>query len=577
MALAQETPAEPPSAAASATAQAVPFIAGRGVLGEGVVLVDSSGALTFEQVRSKFDAGEGQPARPQRIMPTGGGGALWYRLALPEVTTPTPLVLTVPHPNMDNVDLYRPSLAAPGGQWQLQRSGDQIAVADWPVRHLTPAFELLLQPGENQPTYLRVAHNYPISVPWQLSDPQSFHEQSKESHLLLGVYIGLVLLIAMMSAVHALSWRDSIHLFFAAYVLVVAAGQLALTGLGGEFLWPGSAWWNDTAPVALTLTTAALLHLFLRQMVVDRDAPWLTRGLLAMTLIGAGILAAFLVIGNKSSFNLATPYYVGSMAVYLSVAGWYVWRRPMVGMWVLAAMACLTLGSVFPILRTQGLLPLGAATQYGAQIGAAFEIPLLLVALYLRSREKRDNQARVGALTRMDPLTGVGNHRVLLQRLDSLLLRQQRDPGAGAVVRVRLSNAIELRQEYGMETAQSAVVQAGACITSVAQEGDTVARHRDGDFVLVLQGHLTREQLTDIGQRLIARGLSESPGLPPNTVLQLKVAVAEAPFQAADATLLLHSLGAVLGELAGRSGTALRFVNGADSRAGDLRSATAQA
>jgi GGDEF domain-containing protein len=575
MALAQETAAEAPSAAASEAAQAAPFSAGRGVLGEGLVFVDTSGALTFEQVRSKFDAGEGQPARPQRIMPTGGGGALWYRLALPEVTTPTPLVLTVPHPNMDSVDLYRP--AAGAGQWQQERSGDQIPAVQWPVRHLTPAFELLLQPGETRPTYLRVTHNYPISVPWQLSDPQSFHEQSKESHLLLGVYIGLVLLIAMMSAVHALSWRDSIHLFFAGYVLVVAAGQLALTGLGGEFLWPGSAWWNDTAPVALTLTTAALLHLFLRQMVVDRDAPWLTRGLLAMTLMGAGILAAFLVIGNKSSFNLATPYYVGSMAVYLSVAGWYVWRRPMVGVWVLAAMVCLTVGSVFPILRTQGLLPLGVATQYGAQIGAAFEIPLLLMALYLRSREKRDNQARIGAMTRADPLTGVGNHRVLLQRLDSLLLRQQRDPGAGAVLRVRLGNAIELRQEYGMETAQSAVVQAGACITSVAQEGDTVARHRDGDFVLVLQGHLTREQLTGIGQRLIARGLSESPGLPLNTVLQLKVAVAEAPFQAADATLLLQSLGAVLGELAGRSGTAMRFVNAVDSRAADLRSATAPA
>lgn len=571
--MAQEAPASPPTetpaGSPSAASSPVPpgsFKAGRGVLGEGDFLIDSSGTLTFEQVRSKFDAGEGQPVTPQRIMPTGGGAAIWYRLALPAVSEPTPLILTIPHPNMDSVELYSPSAAVTGSPWQLQRSGDQIPVGQWPVRHLTPAFELQLQPGDTRPSYLRVAHNYPISVPWQLSDPDSFHEQSKESHLLLGVYIGLVLLIAMMSAVHALSWRDSIHLLFAGYVLVAAAGQLALTGLGGEFLWPGSAWWNDSAPVALTLATAALLHLFLRQMVVDRDAPWLTRGLLAMTLMGAGILAVFLVIGNKSSTNLATPYYVGSMAVYLSVAGWYVWRRPMVGMWVLAAMVCLTVGSIFPILRTQGLLPLGVATQYGAQIGAAFEIPLLMVALYLRSREKRDNQARVGALTRADPLTGVGNHRVLLQRLDSLLLRQQRDPGAGAVVRVRLGNAIEIRQEYGMETAQSAVVQAGACITSVAQEGDTVARHRDGDFVLVLQGHLTRGQLTDIGQRLIARGLSESPSLPPSTVLQLKVAVVEAPFQAADATLLLQSLGDLLGELAARSGTAMRFVNGAEAR-----------
>jgi hypothetical protein len=90
--------------------------------------------------------------------------------------------------------------------------------------------------------------------------------------------------------------------------------------------------------------------------------------------------------------------------------------------------------------------------------------------------------------------------------------------------------------------------------------------------VLILQGHLTRDALTDIGQRLIARGLSESPALPPNTVLQLKIAVAEAPFQVNEATLLLQSLGTVLGELAGRSGTALRFVNAAETRNAPLAS-----
>jgi hypothetical protein len=68
----------------------------------------------------------------------------------------------------------------------LERSGDLMPVAEWPVRHLTPAFELLLQPGESQPTYLRVAHNYPISVHWQLSEPDSFHDKSKRWHLLLG-------------------------------------------------------------------------------------------------------------------------------------------------------------------------------------------------------------------------------------------------------------------------------------------------------------------------------------------------------------------------------------------------------
>jgi len=568
VALAQEAPAPQPGEAPAVAAQG-DFQAGRAVVGEGLVLVDPSGAWGLDEVRSRFEAGEGQPARPEQIMPTGGGRALWYRLALPAVSAPTPLMLTVPHAAMDSVDLYLP-VADGSARWQVQRSGDLIPVDAWPVRHLTPAFELLLRPGENQNAYLRVVNNYPISVHWMLSGPDSFHDKDKRWHLLLGVYVGFILLVALMSVIHALSWRDSIHLFFAAYVLVVAMGQLALTGLGGELFWAGSAWWNDRAPVALTLAAAAMLHLFLRQLVVDRDVPWLSRSLLVLALMGACIAMTSAVLGRGPVFAMATPYYLGSMATYLAVAGWYAWRRPRVGVWVMAAMACLIAGSIFPILRTQSLMPLNAATQYGAQVGAALEIPLLLLALYLRSREKRDNQARVGALTRTDPLTGVGNHRVLLQRLDSLLLRQQRDPGAGAVLRIRLSNAIDIRQDYGMETAQSAVVQAGACITGVAQEGDSVARHRDGDFVLILQGHLTREQLTDIGQRLIARGLSESPALPPNTVLQLKIAVAEVPFQVNDATLLLQSLGAVLGELAGRSGTALRFVNTADTRGAPL-------
>lgn len=542
--------------------------AGRSLVGQGRVLLDHSGALTFEQAHTRFEAGEGEPARPEQIMPTGDGRALWYRLALPVVSQPTRLVLTAPHPNMDSVSLYRPSQdPRDAGQWQIQRSGDAVPVAQWPIRHLTPAFELLLQPGETQPSYLRVSHNYPISMHWVLSEPDSFHELSKYWHLLLGVYIGLVLLIALMSSFHAVSWRDSIHLLFAGYVLVVALGQLSLTGLAGEFFWPRHAWWNDCAPVALTLGAAALLHLLLRQMVVDRDVPWLSRGLLAMTFLGFAIMLAFLFLGNRSSFNLATPYYLGSIVVYLFVSAWYTWRRPGVGMWVTAAMVSLTVGSIFPILRTQGMMPLGTATQYGAQIGAALEIIFLLMALYMRSREKRDNQVRVGALTRVDPLTGLGNHRVLLQRLDALLIRQQRDPGAGAVVRIRLGNSVDIRQEYGMEAAQSAVVQAGACVTSVAQEGDTVARHRDGDFVLILQGHLTHAALTDIGQRLIARGLAGSPSLPLNTVLQLKVAVAEAPFKEGDATQLLHSLGLVLGELSSRSGTGLRFA------AGDARNA----
>lgn len=538
-----------------------------GIQSETAVLVDTSGDLTVDQVHARFEGGDGQPVSAGQILPAGGGRTLWYQLKLGAVATPVRLVLEVPYPGLDSAELYRRAPQAGGdGEWQLQRSGDLVPVMFWPLRHLHPAFELQLLPGDSRPAYLRVAHNHPVNVYLTLSDARSFEERSEHWHLLLGIYIGLVLLIVVMSGIHAVSWRDSIHLLYAGYVLVVALGQLSLSGLGGEYFWPASAWWNDRAPVALTLLGAALLHLLLRQLVVERDVPsWLSRFLLVMSALGAMLALGFVVDGHEPFFAFPSPYYLASMVIYPGVAGWYARRRPWVGLWVLAAMICLVGGSIFPLLRTLSLIPPSVATQYGEPTGAALEILLLLVALYFRSNERRDNQARVGALGRVDPLTGLASHRVMLRQLEQLILRQQRHPGAGAVLRIRVGNAIDIRQEYGMEAAQGAVVHAGACITDVAQEGDTVARHRDGDFVLILRGNVTREQLTALGQRLIARGLTESPSLPPRTVLRLKVAVVQAPFKTNDPAQLLQSLGAVLAELAGHAGTALRFVSAPDA------------
>jgi diguanylate cyclase (GGDEF)-like protein len=425
---------------------------------------------------------------------------------------------------------------------------------------LHPAFEFVQQPGEVRRTYLRVQHSHPINVRWTVWSTRDFQESSKHWHLLLGAYLGLVALVILLCVVNAWTWRDSIHSYYAAYVAVVAIGQLSLTGLAGEYFWPHNPWWNDVASNVLPIAGAALGHLFMRELVVERGERWATHLMLGMAAAGGVLALCFIFFGRDPFFAMTGPYYIGSFVIYLGVALWYAWRIPRVGLWILAGIVAVLAGSVFPILRNMQLVPLSFWTQYGAQIGAAVEIPLLLIALYLRSRERRDNQVRVGALSRVDPLTGTANHRVMLARLEHLLHHQQRDPEAGVVLRVRIGNIQEIRAEYGLQVAQAALVHAGACVTQVVREGDTVARHRDGDFVVILEGHFTRDQVAEIGQRLIARGLAPSDILPPGTVLQLKVAVAGHPFQAQGVALLLQTLEAAVSELAARPGKALRFV-----------------
>jgi two-component system, sensor histidine kinase LadS len=541
-------------AARHAPAQTGPLV--ENLRGEGSVLVDPTGKLTVEQVNARFEAGEGAAARPEQVMPTGGGTAIWYRIDLPKMPMPPRMTLVVPHPGLDRAEFYRP---APGTGWSMEASGDEIPVAQWPLRNLYPSFRFGVQPGEDRYSYLRIQHSQPINLYWTLSDSGSFVESSKLWHMALAFYAGLVLLVAVQAALNGLAWRDPIDLRFSVHVAVAALAQLSLMGLAGEYLWPHLPWWNDRAPITLSLLALATLHLLVRRLVVERGARWLSRGLLAMALVGGLLALGFLAIGRDVFFRFAPPYGLASFAVLVGVAAWYAWHHRKVGVWVLAATLALAIGGSLPVLRTLHVLPLNPATQHGAPAGVGLEIALMLIALHFRSRQRRDSQGRVGALGRVDPLTGVANHRMLVKRLDQLLQRQRRDPNVGAVVRVRISNAVDIRQEYGMEAAQGAIVHAAACITELARGGDTVARHRDGDFVLILGGHTTRDQLSDLGQRLIARGLGASLHLPVTTALQLKVAIAPAPFNADDTTALLQRLGMVLSGLAARSGKALRF------------------
>ncbi|RZJ01313.1 MAG: diguanylate cyclase, partial [Haliea sp.] len=363
-----------------------------------------------------------------------------------------------------------------------------------------------------------------------------------------------------LSLVYAVFWRDALPLVYACHVFMAGLTHLSLAGLAGEYLWPNSPWWSDRAPGILAVLAMALLHLFVREMVAERGSRWLTRLLVTMVVIGGAIAVGFLQFG-RALYVVSSTYYLVSFALLIGVSFWFSRRNPVLGYWVLSAISVLAFCASFTILRNLDVLPLMPLTQYGAQVGLFLEISLLFVALHRHNREKRGNRTRVHDMGRVDPLTGAASHRVMLQRLQQLIRRQRRDPSTGAVIRVRLSNAVEIRQEYGMEAAQNAVVHAGACINSLLKEGDSIARHRDGDFLILLGGRASRDDLAEFGQRLIARGLHTSSRMPSHTVLQLKLAIAHAPLSLVGGEQLLQSLGAALNDLCARPGKALRFVD----------------
>lgn len=530
----------------------------KGVQYPAEVLMDESGEQSLEFIRNRFARGEGAALSGNQQLPFAGKSTGWLRIVLPAVTSPVDVLLTVVHPGLDAVSLHD---LLPGGDWHVQHSGDSLPVAEWSRPYLHPAFPLELIPGEPRAVYLEVRHSSPVGVYWQLWDRASFDRQSSTLHMVLGAYLGFVILVMVLSCANAWNWRDPIHLVYAIYVLILGVGQLTLTGLAGEYFWPHHAWWNDISAVVIPMFSAGWAALLVHRLVVERGNHLVSAFLLSIMVISLAYTAGFLLYGRLRLFHTSNFAYLYFLPVLMGSLVWFSMRRPAVGLWALAGFFCLFVGSLFPILRNLDVVPISFYSQFGAQIGAAMEIPLVLVALYFRSRDRRDTQVRLSALSRVDPLTGVASHRLLMDRLEHLLERHQRDPQVGAVLRIRLVNGPEIRTAYGASLAQAALVRAGACVAMPAQISDTVGRHSDGDFVLLIESKTTESQVTDVAQRIIAEGLRPGRNLPRDLMLQLHVACVSCPLPKDDGERLLRHLGDLLDEIAKTPRKALRFMH----------------
>jgi diguanylate cyclase (GGDEF)-like protein len=522
--------------------------------------VDPSGNAPLEVVQVAFAGGNGRHAGPSQVMPLGGVAAVWFQLQLPKVSTPAPAVFTVPIPGVEQVELFRPDGA---GGWRSQRAGDAIAVDHWPVRYLSPAFAFTLQPEETQATYLRIQNSHPVRVTWHLQDAGSFNETAKVWHLALGAYMGVMVLVVLLSVANAVAWRDHVHLFYAVHVVLVGLGVLSLTGLAGEYLWPANAWWNDTASILIPCVSVGWAALFVREVVAERGK-WMASGLLfALAAYSLLMGAGFMMFGRGSFYRAPGVYAVPVLLAMVGVLAVFSRRRPEVGLWLLAGKAVIVAGIMLPLMHNLGWLPASFMTRYGVPIGAALEVPLVLIGLYFRSRERRDNRVRVEALSHTDPLTGLSNHRVLMERLGHLIGRSRRDSLLGAVLRVHVANIDAIRKQHGREVASAAMVRAAECVAREAAETDTVGREEGGDIVLVLEGQVTHAHAAFAARNIVAHGLQFSDRLPQGVTLTLRVGGARSPLPHVDAPALLDMLQRLIADLArDPQRRALRFLDG---------------
>ena len=102
-----------------------------------------------------------------------------------------------------------------------------------------------------------------------------------------------------------------------------------------------------------------------------------------------------------------------------------------------------------------------------------------------------------------DPLTGLPNRLLLMDRFQRAIQHAKRSRTQFAVLMVDLNKFKAINDTYGHAAGDKVLVTIAQRMVSLVRSTDTVARLGGDEFVLIIESLTEREQIATLGQKLI--------------------------------------------------------------------------
>lgn len=348
------------------------------------LLVDSSRALTAEQVRSR-----GQTWQTiTRQSPNFGftNDAHWFRF---QIDNPggqdLPRFVELPIPFIDDVQLYHYA----GGELKTSYAlGDEKPFAQRAVRHQNFVMPLSLAPGANQ-IYLRLASTGSVEAPLRIWDPAKFHEAGNTENLVQGAVVGILLIMIVYNLFVFFSTRDINYIFYICFVASYLLFYFTMTGYTFAYVWPRAIRWNSFAISTFisssTLFACLFANSFLKLKPFSKPA-W--RLVNALAICSALLLVLTFVLPYNVTVRMGATLGMLTAVTALAVGYWRWWRGARFARFYCLAWTAVLIGTGILGASKFGLIPLNAWTNNAPQIGIILLVVLLSFTLADRIKRR---------------------------------------------------------------------------------------------------------------------------------------------------------------------------------------------
>ncbi|GAB4297294.1 MAG: diguanylate cyclase [Methylophaga sp.] len=329
-----------------------------------------------------------------------------------------------------------------------------------------------------------------VTLDFTLSESALFIEEQNREYLIYGLFYGAMLLLIMLSFLGAVLLRQWIYLIYTSFLIFSSLMWALLNGFAYQYLWPNSVFWHNEGFHIIYLLTAATAIFFSRQFLMTRlQFPRLDSLLKWLPLIFlAGVLLRF--AGFYESVLYLAMLGISSL-VLLGLLGLQAYRQGQVyARWYALAWLVYSCGLALSVIAAlTSFLPWGMSSLAYAQLGAIIEAIMLLMALGDKIRHWERDHQQIRQLVQQDPLTGIGNRRLMPEALNSMYkaFRHNRKPVFMALL--DLDHFKPINDSYGHEAGDQVIKYLANLMQSLSRSEDVCIRQGGDEFLLLFQAN----------------------------------------------------------------------------------------
>ncbi len=499
------------------------------------LLRDPGGRLTPEQAMAAE-----QPFAPAPDLNLGfSRDAVWLRLELQSrAERARAWQIEFGYAPLDRIELF----SERNGSLQRQIGGDSVPAGQRSSEHLSPAFRVRLEPGEQRVLYFRAQSSGNLSLDARIWQAEAFARHSRLGLMLQSAYCGLWMALAGYNLMLFLAVRERSLLLYALFVASLGCAMLAYGGLGAEYLWSaGGEFGNRALPLSLALAMAAAT-LFARDFLGTRAAlPRWHRALRLAAAAQLGVALGTLLLPLGEALPVLAVSAGAGILLLLACGLRGLPGSPAARIFVVAELP-LMLGALLLVLHSFALLPPSLFTIHGIQLGAALEMLLLSCGMAARLRRRRiprerragaasggagprgleqgqerprgqgggrrapgpaEGHARLSQLALQDPLTGVANRAGLNLRLAQAWQQAHQRQELLALILLDLDGFKAVNDRHGHAIGDLLLTQVAARLQASARATDLVARLGGDEFVLICEAIDNAEQALALAERIL--------------------------------------------------------------------------